>query len=167
MAQLVAPRLGLFGLGNGLAPPLIERKKITQQGIGIGAAGAQFCLDEFKIGADKLQIEHDLSVYSAGRGLLSPSAVCSPRREDLDLRQMPTIFRERGFRFFFYSNEGAPRERAHVHVEKDNMEAKFWLRPEILLAYNDGCDARTLRQLLAIIEANRERIERAWNEYFG
>jgi hypothetical protein len=42
---------------------------------------------------------------------------------------MPEVFRERGFRFFFYSNEGSPREPVHIHVEKDNVEAKFWLNP--------------------------------------
>ena len=80
---------------------------------------------------------------------------------------MPTVFRERGFRFFFYSNEGSPRERVHIHVEKDNVEAKFWLNPEIRVAYNDGYDARTLRELVAIVDIQRERIERDWNEYFG
>jgi hypothetical protein len=80
---------------------------------------------------------------------------------------MPTVFYERGFRFFFYSNEGSPREPAHIHVEKDDSEAKFWLRPEIQLAYNDGYSARTLRELAGIVAANRDRIERAWNEYFG
>jgi hypothetical protein len=80
---------------------------------------------------------------------------------------MPTVFRERGYRFFFYSNEGSPREPVHIHVEKNDVEAKFWLRPEVRLAYNDGYDARTLRELVAIVDIQRERIERAWNEYFG
>jgi len=80
---------------------------------------------------------------------------------------MPTIFRERGFRFFFYSNEGSPRELVHVHVEKDDLEVKFWLEPEVEVAYNDGYDARTLRQLLKMVEANRDRIMRAWDEFFG
>lgn len=80
---------------------------------------------------------------------------------------MPEVFRERGFRFFFYSNEGSPREPVHIHVEKERCEAKFWLRPEVRVAYNDGYDARTLRFLHGIVEANRERIERAWHEYFG
>ena len=57
---------------------------------------------------------------------------------------MPTVFRYRGFRFFFYANEGSPREPAHIHVEKQDMEAKFWLRPEVGLAYNDGYDAREI-----------------------
>jgi hypothetical protein len=80
---------------------------------------------------------------------------------------MPTVFRERGFRFFFYSNEGSPREPVHIHVEKDNVEAKFWLIPEVVVAYNDGYDARTLRELLAIVEGSKSRIERAWNDFFS
>ena len=79
---------------------------------------------------------------------------------------MPEVFRERGFRFFFYSNEGNPREPVHIHVEKDNCEAKFWLYPKVGVAYNDGYDARTLRLLTAMVEANKSRIERAWHEYF-
>ena len=46
------------------------------------------------------------------------------------------------------------------------MEAKFWLRPEVGLAYNDGYDARTLRELLDLVETNRDRIEEAWIEFF-
>ena len=46
---------------------------------------------------------------------------------------MPTIFRENGYRFFFYSNEGDPREPAHVHVQKGSGEAKVWLEPEVEL----------------------------------
>jgi hypothetical protein len=80
---------------------------------------------------------------------------------------MPVVFHHRGFRFFFYSNEGTPREPVHIHVEKDNVEAKFWLEPELRLAYNDGYNARTLRELLEIVEVNRDRIERVWNEFFG
>jgi hypothetical protein len=80
---------------------------------------------------------------------------------------MPTVFFERGFRFFFYSNEGSPREPVHIHVEKDTFEAKFWLNPIVQVAYNDGYDARTLRQLLGMVSANKDRIERAWNEFFG
>jgi len=79
---------------------------------------------------------------------------------------MPMVFRDRGFRFFFYSNEGSPREPVHIHVEKDGIEAKFWVIPEVRVAYNDGYDARTLRQLLEIVAANTDRIERTWNEFF-
>jgi hypothetical protein len=40
---------------------------------------------------------------------------------------MPEVFRDRGFRFFFYSNEGSPLEPIHIHAEKNGNEAKFWL----------------------------------------
>jgi len=80
---------------------------------------------------------------------------------------MPVIFRHEGFRFFFYANEGAPREPVHVHVEKGGVEAKFWLTPEVSVAYDDGFNAKTLRELAEIVEANKDRIERAWNEFFN
>lgn len=80
---------------------------------------------------------------------------------------MPTIFRYDGFRFFFYSNEGDPREPLHVHVMKDGKEAKIWLWPEVAVSKSDGFDARTLRRLTGVVEENRAIIERAWHEYFG
>jgi hypothetical protein len=79
---------------------------------------------------------------------------------------MPVVFRVGGYRFFFYSNEGNPREPPHIHVEAGEGEAKFWLRPEVRVAYNDGFDGRTLRELLRLVEVNRERLERAWAEFF-
>ena len=80
---------------------------------------------------------------------------------------MPTVFRSGGFRFFFYANEGRPREPSHVHIEQGESEAKFWLRPDVEVAYNDGFNARTLRVLLRLVETNHERIEKAWDDFFG
>jgi len=80
---------------------------------------------------------------------------------------MPTVFHHDGYRFFFYSNEGDPREPAHVHVRKGGGEAKFWLRPEVELAFSVGLDARTLRRLAEVTAARRAEIERAWHEHFG
>jgi hypothetical protein len=80
---------------------------------------------------------------------------------------MPVVFRHKGFRFVFYSNEGDPRESAHIHAIKDGVDAKFWLSPEIVVAYNDGFDARTLRELMEVIAQRREFILRTWDEFFG
>ena len=55
----------------------------------------------------------------------------------------------------------------HIDVEKDGHEAKFWLNPNVHLAYNRGYSSRILRELESIVAANRDRIERAWNEFFG
>jgi hypothetical protein len=70
-------------------------------------------------------------------------------------------------RFFFYSDEGIPREPPHVHVRQVGREAKLWLRPGLPEAYNRGFSERELRQLREIVEVNREKIEAAWNEFFG
>jgi len=51
--------------------------------------------------------------------------------------------------------------------EHGESEAKFWLRPAVSLAYNDGFNAKTLRELLNLVEANRELIEKTWNDFFG
>ena len=79
---------------------------------------------------------------------------------------MPVVFRYKGFRFLFYANEGNPREPVHIHAVKDGIDAKFWLNP-VRLAYNDGFDARTLRELLEIVETNAAQIEEAWNGFFN
>jgi hypothetical protein len=54
----------------------------------------------------------------------------------------------------------------HIHVEKAAKEAKFWLNPEVTLAYNSGYSARSLRELAGIIQTKRNLIERVWNEFF-
>ena len=54
---------------------------------------------------------------------------------------MPAVFRYKGFRFFFYSNEGSPREPVHIHVRGEGGEAKFWLQPAVRVATSDGLDA--------------------------
>ena len=40
----------------------------------------------------------------------------------------PTVFREAGFRFYFFSRE---EPRMHVHVHCADGEAKFWLEPAV------------------------------------
>ena len=80
---------------------------------------------------------------------------------------MPTVFHADGFRFFFYSNEGDPREPAHIHVAGGGGEAKFWLRPEVSVAQSAGLDARRLRRLAQIVAERRAEIEGAWDDYFG
>jgi len=54
----------------------------------------------------------------------------------------PTILREAGFRFYFFSRE---EPRIHVHVACAEGEAKYWLEPVVQLAQNFGLDERRLR----------------------
>jgi len=55
----------------------------------------------------------------------------------------------------------------HIHAERGGSEAKFWINPDVRLAYNEGFNAEDLRELAALVEANRRRIEEAWNGFFG
>jgi Domain of unknown function (DUF4160) len=80
---------------------------------------------------------------------------------------MPKVFSWNGFRFHFYSDEGDPREPMHIHIERDDADCKFWLYPEIRLAYNHGFNARTVKQLTTVVEARRSDIERVWNDHFS
>jgi len=61
----------------------------------------------------------------------------------------------------------AVRASRPIHVERGERQGKFWLHPEVSIAYNDGFDARALRELMRLVEANRERIEKAWDTFFG
>lgn len=80
---------------------------------------------------------------------------------------MPVVFRYEGFRFHFFSNEGDPREPVHIHVRKGQHDAKFWLRPNVSIAYNRGFSPRVISELIAVIEGRREEIESAWHDFFA
>ena len=80
---------------------------------------------------------------------------------------MPVVFRYKGFRFFFYSNEGDPREPLHIHVRKGEAVAKFWLEPFPSVAESFALSAAELRELLDVALENKQRIRRFWDEYFG
>lgn len=79
---------------------------------------------------------------------------------------MPVVFRHKGYRFFFYSNEGDPREPLHIHVRKGEAVAKFWLVPRVSLAESYAMSSAELRELMGVIEKNQDVIERYWNEHF-
>jgi hypothetical protein len=80
---------------------------------------------------------------------------------------MPVVFRERGFRFHFYSFEGSPREPVHIHVQGGNADAKFWVGDAVALAYNRGLNSRDLALVTLIIRARRAEIREAWFGHFG
>jgi hypothetical protein len=79
---------------------------------------------------------------------------------------MPVVFRHKAYRFFFYSNEGDPREPLHIHVQKGEAVAKFWLVPQVCLAESYSMSSAELRELTDVIEDNKDLIERYWHEHF-
>ena len=77
---------------------------------------------------------------------------------------MPTILRPGPYRLYFYSHE--PNEPPHVHVDRENLSAKFWLNP-VSIARNLGFSPKELRKIESILTENAEQLLEAWYEYFG
>lgn len=76
---------------------------------------------------------------------------------------MPTVFRKRPYRFFFFSRE--PNEAPHIQAERDDSYAKFWVNP-IGLARNRGFKSHELTELRTIVEENARFFEEKWHEHF-
>ena len=74
---------------------------------------------------------------------------------------MPEVFREMGFVFFFYANEG--NEPMHVHVRKAGGFAKYWIEP-IELEFSQGMKVNDLKLAERLISDRVELIKSKWNE---
>jgi hypothetical protein len=81
---------------------------------------------------------------------------------------MPTILRIRGWRLFFYANEGD--EPIHVHARKAGTECKFWLDValfDIDEEWSHGLTPRLRREIRKIIFDHFELIVDEWNGFLG
>ena len=76
---------------------------------------------------------------------------------------MPTVLRIGPYRFFFYA--GDRDEPPHVHVERDDDAAKFWLDPP-RLHRSRGFKSQELNRVSKIVEDNQEELRGAWDDYF-
>ena len=76
---------------------------------------------------------------------------------------MPTVLRLGPYRFFFYA--GDLDEPPHVHVERDDCQAKFWLAP-VRFQRNKGFKRAELKKIERLIELNQEGLMRDWDDYF-
>ncbi|MDW6024544.1 DUF4160 domain-containing protein [Mesorhizobium sp. BAC0120] len=77
---------------------------------------------------------------------------------------MPTVLREAGYRFHFFSGDG--HEPPHVHIDDGDRKAKIWLQ-EVRVAKNGGFSDVELGRIIAIVSENRSRLLEAWNEFFA
>ena len=77
---------------------------------------------------------------------------------------MPTILRIGPYRFFFYA--GDRDEPLHVHVERDENVAKFWLNP-IRLQSSGGFARREINRIHQLIMEHQDKLVEEWHEYFG
>ncbi len=77
---------------------------------------------------------------------------------------MPTILKKGPYRFFFYA--GDKDEPRHVHVERDDKIAKFWLEP-LRMHSSGGFSRAEIAKIQEIIEVELDRFVEVWNDYFG
>jgi hypothetical protein len=77
---------------------------------------------------------------------------------------MPTVLLSGPYRFYFYSHE--PNEPPHVHIDRDDLSAKFWLQT-VGLARNCGFSPHELRRLQKLVVQHQTAFLEAWNGYFG
>jgi hypothetical protein len=77
---------------------------------------------------------------------------------------MPSVLRSGPYRVYFHSHE--PNGPPHVHVDRDDRSAKFWLEP-VALARNLGFPARELTQIERLIHQNQRTLLEAWHEHLG
>jgi len=76
---------------------------------------------------------------------------------------VPSIRVEGPYAVYFTSHDRG--EPPHVHVDREDSTAKFWLRP-VRLAFNLGFSRHELRVIERMITEHEQRCLRAWNEYF-
>jgi hypothetical protein len=77
---------------------------------------------------------------------------------------MPTILRIDPYRFFFYASD--IDEPVHIHVEREDNIAKFWVDP-VRLQKSNGFSRHELNRISKIIEENKSEIMEAWHDYSG
>jgi len=75
----------------------------------------------------------------------------------------PTVFRHKGYRFYFFSRE---ETRMHVHVSASKGEGKFWIDPEVELAMNAGLTKRDVANIIEIIREKKYGIVDIWKKHF-
>lgn len=77
---------------------------------------------------------------------------------------MPTGLRLGPYRFFFYAGDGD--EPHHVHVERDDCEAKMWF-DSIRLERSGGFSAKELRRIEQIVTDHHEQLMDSRNDFFN
>jgi len=76
---------------------------------------------------------------------------------------VPTVLRSGPYRVYFHSHE--PNEPPHVHVDREDQSAKFWLEP-VALARNLGFSPVELRRIQAMLKDNESMLLEKWNARF-
>jgi hypothetical protein len=77
---------------------------------------------------------------------------------------LPTLLTVGPYRFFCYA--GDRDEPPHVHVERDNHMAKFWLAP-IRIQSNRGFSRIEINRIQKLVEEYQEQLLEGWHDFFN
>jgi len=75
---------------------------------------------------------------------------------------MPTVMRSGPYRFYYFSHE--PNEPPHIHVDRDEATAKFWLN-SVRLASNLRFPAHEIRKIERLIREHHHELLEAWDDH--
>lgn len=75
---------------------------------------------------------------------------------------MPTALRDGPYRLFFYASDCA--EPPHVHVERDDKVAKFWLTP-VRLVVSGGFARQEIARIQSVVMERQSELKEAWDAY--
>lgn len=76
---------------------------------------------------------------------------------------MPTVLKIGPYRLFFYASDRD--EPPHIHVEREDKIAKFWLNP-VRLQSSGGFSRREIGRIQRRLSENHRKLLEVWNEYF-
>jgi hypothetical protein len=77
---------------------------------------------------------------------------------------VPTVLRERGFRFYFYALEG--NEPPHVHVDRGSGTLKLWLH-DLSIESVESLKAAEVSEALKIARTYHRLLLNSWYEFAG
>jgi len=86
--------------------------------------------------------------------------------------RMPQVFKIGSYWVYFWSNENDPLEPVHVHVAEGSPQpnaTKIWLTRTgkgLLANNNSDIPAKTLRNIMRIIESQHQIVFQKWIQYF-
>ncbi len=75
----------------------------------------------------------------------------------------PTFLRHGPYRIYIYSYDC--HEPRHVHVDRENKSAKFWLEPVVTLAANHGYGRAELKRIERLLQEQLLTLRERWDEF--
>lgn len=77
---------------------------------------------------------------------------------------MPTVHQDGPYSFIFFSSD--ENEPPHIHVKRERMIVKFWLKP-VSVAKNRGFKPHEVNRIEWLIAKHEELLLEEWHDYFG